>query len=104
MARFVQIRVDDVERINEEHENENTRKKKFYDTKVFLEFLSAEGERRKIEEIPPNELKNLAKRFVLSVRKKNGEEYEPSSIRAFLQSIDRCLRKNGYSVSLLNDK
>ena len=61
-------------------------------------------ERRKIEEIPPNELKNLAKRFVLSVRKKNGEEYEPSSIRAFLQSIDRYLRKNGYPVSLLNDK
>jgi hypothetical protein len=25
-----------------------------------------------MEEIPPNELKNLAKRFVLSVRKKNG--------------------------------
>jgi hypothetical protein len=44
MARFVQ---------NEEHENENTRKKKLYDTKVFLEFLVAEGERRKIEEIPP---------------------------------------------------
>jgi hypothetical protein len=85
MARFVQISVDDVERFKAEYENENTRKKTFYDTKVFLEFLSVKGERRKIEEIPPNELKNLAtKRFVLSVRKKNGEEYEPSSIRAFL--------------------
>jgi hypothetical protein len=60
MARFVQISDDDVERFNEEHENENT--KKVYDTKVFLEFLVAEGERRKIEEIPQNELKNLAKR------------------------------------------
>jgi hypothetical protein len=28
-----------------------------------------------MEEIPPNELKNLAKRFVLSVRKKNGEVF-----------------------------
>jgi hypothetical protein len=74
MARFVQISDDDVERFNEEHENANTRKK-FYDTKVFLEFLVAEGERRKIEEIPPNELKNLAKRSVLSVRKKNGEMF-----------------------------
>jgi hypothetical protein len=42
---------------------------------VFLEFLVAEGERRKIEEIPPNELKNLAKTFVLNVRKKNGEVF-----------------------------
>jgi hypothetical protein len=38
---------------------------KLDDTKVFLEFLVAEGERRKIEKISPNELKNLAKRFVL---------------------------------------
>jgi hypothetical protein len=52
MARFSQIIVDDVERFNEEHENKNTRKKIFYDTKVFLEFLSAESERRKIEEPP----------------------------------------------------
>jgi hypothetical protein len=104
MARFVQISDDDVKRFNEEHENENTRKKTFCDTKVFLEFLSAEGECRIIEEIPPNELKNLAKWFVLSVRKMNGEEYEPSSVRAFLQSIDRYLRKNGYPVALLNDK
>jgi hypothetical protein len=51
------------------------REKTFYDTKVLLESLVAEGERRKIEEIPPNELKNLAKRFVLSVRKKNGEVF-----------------------------
>jgi hypothetical protein len=29
------------------------REKKFYDAKVFLEFLVAEGERRKNEEIPP---------------------------------------------------
>jgi hypothetical protein len=71
MARFVQISDDDVERFNEEHENENTRKNVIRH-KVFLEFLVAEGERRKMEEIPPNELKNLAKRFVLSVRKKNG--------------------------------
>jgi hypothetical protein len=74
MARFVQISDDDVERFNEEHENENTRKNVIRH-KVFLEFLVAEGERRKMEEIPPNELKNLAKRFVLSVRKKNGEVF-----------------------------
>jgi len=41
---------------------------------------------------------------VLGVRKKNGEEYEPSSLRGFLQSVDRFLRKNGCAFSLLNDK
>ena len=41
---------------------------------------------------------------MLAVRKKIGDEYEPSSIRAFLQSIDRYLRKNNYGLSVLNDK
>ena len=104
MARFVRFSYDDIKRFNEENENENTKRKTFYDTKVFLDFLEVEGEQRKIEEIPPNVLKNLAAKFVLSVRKKNGEEYEPSSLRAFLQSIDRHLRKNGYPASILNDK
>jgi hypothetical protein len=75
MARFVQISDDDVKMFHEEHENENTRKK-FYDTKVLLEFLVAEGERRKIEEIPPNELKNLAKRFVLSAKKRTAKCFD----------------------------
>ena len=36
--------------------------------------------------------------------KKTGEEYEPSSLRAFIQSSDRHLRKNNYRFSVLNDK
>jgi hypothetical protein len=40
----------------------------------------------------------------LAVRKKDGEEYEPSSIRAFVQSIDRYLRKKNYGFSVLHDK
>ena len=41
---------------------------------------------------------------MLGVRKKNGEGYEPSSLRGFLQSVDRFLRKNGCTFSLVNDK
>ena len=56
--------------------------------KLFKEFLSSEEQEREIEEIPAEELQGLAIKFVLGVRKKNGEEYEPSSIRRFLQSVD----------------
>ena len=44
------------------------------------------------------------KKFILAVRKKNGAEYEPSSLRAFIQSIDQHLCKNNYGFSVLNDK
>ena len=72
--------------------------------KVFKEYLDACDEKREFEDITPVELKEIIKKSVLAVRKKNGEEYEPSSLRAFIQSIDRHLRKNNYGFSVLNDK
>ena len=103
-ARFVVVSDDDVNAFSEQQENENTKKKTLYDLKIFREFLETCDEKREIENIPPVELQAIIKKFVLAVRKKNGDEYEPSSIRAFLQSIDRYLRKNNYGFSVLNDK
>ena len=80
-------------------------RKKRYDLKIFREFLETCDEKREIGNITPAELQAIIKKFVLAVRKKkNGDEYEPSSIRAFLQSIERYLRKNNYGYSDLNDK
>ena len=50
------------------------------------------------------ELQEIIENFVLAARKKNDEEYEPSSIRAFIQSIDRHLRKNNYGFYVLKEK
>ena len=59
------------------------KKKTVSDLKLFNEFLNSEEERNR-ENIPAAEFQQLAKKFVLGVRKKNGEEYEPSSLRGFL--------------------
>ena len=103
-AIFVVVSDDDVNAFTEQQENENTKKKTLYDLKIFREFLETCDEKREIENITPVELQAIIKKFVFAVRKKNGDEYEPSSIRAFLQSIDRYLRKNNYGFSVLNDK
>ena len=47
---------EDIQSFCEEQENENSRRKIFYDIKIFLEFLQSENEARNIHEIPPNEL------------------------------------------------
>ena len=73
------------------------------DLKLINEFLNSEEEERNRENIPASE-QQLAKKFVLGVRKKNCEEYELSSLRGFLQSVDRHLRKKECTFSLLNDK
>ena len=100
--RFVKFTEEEIASFTEDQENANTKKKTVFDLK--FELLNREEEERNIENIPAAELQQLAKKFVLGVRKKNGEEYEPSSLRGFLQSVDRYLRKKGCTFSLLNDK
>ena len=102
--KFVKFTEEEIASFTEDQENANTKKKTVSDLKLFNEFLNSEEEERNIENIPAAELQQLAKKFVLGVRKKNGEEYEPSSLRGFLQSVDRYLRKKGCTFSLLNDK
>ena len=80
-SRFASIS-DEVKEFTEKLENENTKKKTLYAIKVFKEYLDACDEKREIEDITPVELQEIIKKFVLAVRKKNGEEYEPSSLRA----------------------
>ena len=103
-SRFALLNDEQVKEFSEGFDNENTKKKTLYDLKVFKEFLDTCDEKREIEDIAPVELQEIIKKFVLAMRKKNGEEYEPSSIRAFIQSIDRHLRKNNYGFSVLSDK
>lgn len=72
----------------EAEENVNANQKTLYELKLSNNFLSSEEERREIKEIPVTRLQALAIMFMLGVSKKNGKEYEPSSLRAFLQSVD----------------
>ena len=47
---------EDIHLFCEEEESENTKRKTFYDIKVFLQFLNSENEARNIHEIPPKGL------------------------------------------------
>ena len=102
-SRFASISDEEVKEFTEKLENESSKKKTLYDIKVFTEYLDACDEKKEIEDITPAELQEIIKKFVLAVRKKNGEEYETSPLRAFIQSIDRYVRKNNYGFSVLND-
>ena len=66
-------------------------------------FLQTKGETREIAEIPPVELNELLSEFILSVRTKEGQEYEPSSLRGMVASFERHLKRKSYPVSIIND-
>ena len=40
---------------------------------------------------------------ILFVKKKDGSEYEPSSLRSYICSIDRYLKSKNYNVSIAHD-
>ena len=99
--RFVTFNLQDVEDFNEKEENVNTKRKTNNDLSLIQLFLTAEKETRPIEEISPRELDLYLSRFLISVRKKNGEEYEPTTLQGFIASVERHLKKCRYSESVI---
>ncbi|KAL3890133.1 hypothetical protein ACJMK2_002426 [Sinanodonta woodiana] len=101
--RFKKVNSEDVDVYLEEQANINTKKKTEGDFKLFIAFLQSEGEQRFREFIPPCDLNQHVSHFILSVRKKGGDEFEPLSLRGMISSIDCYLCKISYSVSIIND-
>ena len=81
-----------------EHENKNTAQKTERDVRLLERFLKTKDEDRKIEDIPAAELNEFISEFIISVRTKDGNEYEPTSLRSLMASFERHLKKKGYSA------
>ena len=86
-----------------EQENKATLQKTQRDVKLLQTFLGTRNELRKVEEIPALELNEYICEFIISVRTKDGKDYEPSSLRSLLASFERHLKKNSSSASIMND-
>ena len=61
-------------------------------------------ETRKVHEIPMDELDEKIAGFLMTIKKPDGEDYEPSSIRNMILSFDRKLRRHGYKYSIIRSE
>ena len=94
-----------VEDYVESLENKNTKEKTKRDVKLLEEFLRNEkNDEREVHTTEPAELNKYLAEFIHSVRSKDGEDYDPSSLRCLVSSIERHLKRNNYPVSIINDK
>ena len=87
-------------------ETKNTEEKTKGDVHVKLleTFLRNEkNDEREVQNIESAELNKHLAEFIRSVRRKDGEDYEPSSLRCVVLSIERHLKKNKYT-KIINDK
>lgn len=88
----------------DEQENKNTRQKTERDVNLLKTFLHAvKDDERDVEAIPPEELNEILSEFFISVRTKEGKEYEPTSLRSMLSSFERFLKRKSYAASIIND-
>ena len=104
IQEFAQVSESDVEKFIEGEENIITKKKTFYDLKLVKRLLVEERhEIREIEKIPPTELDSYLSQFVLAARTKTGKDYEPSSLRGILASVERHLSRSSYGKTIFKD-
>ena len=68
-----------------------------------MAFLKKKSAERKVEEIMPEQLGDFLSEFIITVKSKDGGEFEPSSLRGFFSSFNRHLKVCKYPKSKMED-
>ena len=71
-----------------EQQNKNTRAKTTRDVKLLIEFLREKQDQRNPEDIEAEELNKYLCEFILSVKQKDGKDFEPLSLRGLFSSFN----------------
>lgn len=100
---FNNMSSEEVKQFIESEDNKATMKKTLADVRKFERFLVTKGESRPIHQLEVDHLDEYLANFVLSVRKKDGADYEPSSLRGMISSIDRKLKRQKYAYKIMSD-
>ena len=59
---------------------------------------------KEIQDVLPVELNISLERFYAEVKNKQGEDYEPGSLKMMLTALDRHLKDNGYNASIMRGR
>ena len=86
---FFRMSESEIQEFINGQQNKNTLQKTVRDVAMATKFLKLKNETRELHKIEPTELDPLLANFVLTVRQKDGGEYEPNSLRSIISSVDR---------------
>ena len=88
---------DEIKDFLEAQVPKNTKEKTKTDLDIFKRWMKSAlpRDQRQIHEIPPNQFNQYLRSFFLTVKKQNGEEYEPESLKGLkknsLRKKESCL-------------
>ena len=105
MERFVTAKDGDVQHFTDAASAKNTKTS----TNTWLNAWNAWADARgfggkKIFEYDPVELDKILSKFYVELRKKDGGEYEPSCLNVMITALDRHLKENDYTLSIVRDR
>ncbi|CAH3150789.1 unnamed protein product, partial [Porites evermanni] len=84
--------------------NENTAKSTDFWLSVWKKWCLEKKITDEIENYEPAELNTLLEHFYAEVKNKQGEDYEPESLKVMMASLDRHLKNKGYTLSIVRDR
>ena len=106
-SRFVEITDEKLIEFVEEQENLNTKRKTAYDVELFKSLIQTSNPgllgSTSVHELSPQVLNDLLSKFIFGVRKKDGSDFEPTSLKGFLSRIQRYLNKQNYGFTIFTD-
>jgi hypothetical protein len=98
---FLDVNLTDVGDFIVQNENKKTVSKTLSDINKFKRFLMSKAESKEIHYIEPTLLDEYLATFLLSLKKSNGTDFEPSSLRGIIASVDRYLKRHRYGCSVM---
>ena len=93
-----------IQSLKENAKNKNTQQSTNNWLKVWKSWASQKGYDESIEKYEPEALNKILEEFYATVRKKDGEDYEPDSVRVNVTAIDRYLTQKEYKHSIIRDR
>ena len=99
--RFPMTSTKTVQETLKEAENKNTKRSTTTWTRVWSSWAKARNINVNMETISPAALDEILQKYYLEVRKQDGSEYEPDSLKVMQAAMERYLSDNKYPCSLI---
>ena len=84
-------------------QNKNTKRSTDYWKGIFEKWARIRGKEEQLERYDFPELNEALSQFYAELRKENGQDYEPDSLKVMQAALDRHLRSQNYPKSTLRD-
>ena len=101
-SRFPLTSTEQIQETIKEAENKNTLRSTNTWMRVWYSWAKSRQINESIETMAPATLDGVLQKFYLEVRKQDGSEYEPDSLKVMQAALERYLSTQKYPYSLIN--